>query len=67
MKLRLCPSGKFSYVLEADARRSLAVYGSGPGAYKPRRAYQCPRCGMWHLTSWGGGVHGRMVIPRAAA
>jgi hypothetical protein len=55
-RIRLCPSGKWSFALEEEARRRLAVDGSKPDhlhgkGHAPVRIYRCPMCRFWHLTS----------------
>lgn len=50
---RRCPTGKIRYRNENRAQRAL---GSAWRAFRPARklecrAYQCDRCGGWHLTS----------------
>lgn len=54
--IRLCPSGKFAYAEEGYARVKLVALGCKPdGLHRksvaPTRAYRCPKCGYWHLTS----------------
>jgi hypothetical protein len=50
-----CPSGKVRYETEHDARVELcgAVVAKNRGRNRRRetRAYSCPRCDGWHLTS----------------
>ena len=52
---RGCPSGKRSYPTERDARVELVGAGvdrnRGRCHRKECRAYLCPLCGSWHLTS----------------
>jgi hypothetical protein len=55
-KLRLCPTGKYSYASEAEARKMLAFWGSRPDRLShkgraPRSVYRCPHCRYWHLTT----------------
>lgn len=45
-RARHCPSGKAWYRTKLDAMMALARVQDGP-----RRAYPCPMCGSWHLTS----------------
>jgi hypothetical protein len=56
--IRLCPSNKWAYATEAEARRKLGIYAARPDhlhvkGYAPCRAYRCPWCRYWHLTSRG--------------
>jgi hypothetical protein len=59
--LRLCPGGKFAWVLREDAEAALARQREVPDAWhrkghRPIRAYRCLSCGWWHLTGepdWG--------------
>lgn len=52
---RPCPHGKRKYATESQARTELvgALVGanSGNGKRHEQRAYECPACGHWHLTS----------------
>lgn len=54
-----CPSGKVLYVDKAEAKAVLRqarrrIKRSGPDyeLSRERRAYRCPCCKCWHLTSW---------------
>jgi hypothetical protein len=50
---RRCPAtGKLRYGSRVDAERELAAArASGNPRRREVRAYECPHCGMWHLTS----------------
>ena len=57
MKIKLCPSGKHAYPDAASAWRTLCAMRNGARHAVnftrrcPRRIYECPHCGFWHLTS----------------
>lgn len=44
-----CNSGKVSYYTQSDAGVAMAFIAQRIDA--PHRAYQCDRCGLWHLTT----------------
>jgi hypothetical protein len=49
---RPCRSGKVRYRDRDQALRSVRLIQGRSGRQRlPRRAYQCPDCGGWHLTS----------------
>jgi hypothetical protein len=50
-----CPTGKRAFTTDLDARRELRrIRKAGKhdrrAGGRERRAYACPRCGLWHLT-----------------
>lgn len=47
------PCTKFAYSDEKDAKRHLKeIHNKGDNhGYQPIRAYECNKCGFWHLTS----------------
>lgn len=54
MKQRGCPSGKVRYRDRLGALLALSKIGRKDSPRRPKsegRAYQCPRCKGWHLTS----------------
>lgn len=51
-----CPSGKYRYRDRIGALSAMASARRTDGAGRPkleRRAYRCPQCHGWHLTSQG--------------
>lgn len=49
-----CPTGKVHYRDRVAALYALARVQHADDTGRPkaeRRAYRCPRCGSWHLTS----------------
>lgn len=48
----LLPCYKYSYLDEKIANEQLKIVREDKGDHKkPIRAYQCEKCGFWHLTS----------------
>lgn len=69
-----CPSGKRAYPTELAARRELRAVRKTRRAAAPAhetRAYLCPLCGGWHLTSkrneFARPARARPPRPRAAS
>lgn len=57
-----CPSGKWRYRTQLDARIALFSaqskgYRRNSGKRTEKSAYPCPDCKGWHLTSRKGKVH----------
>ncbi|KMM44867.1 hypothetical protein CWIS_13650 [Cellulomonas sp. A375-1] len=53
-KQHVCPSGKVRYRDRLDALLALSKIGRKDSPRRPgseQRAYPCPRCKGWHLTS----------------
>lgn len=49
-----CPSGKVRYRDQIGAKFALAVINRRGGKKRrEQRAYRCPTCNGWHLTSRG--------------
>lgn len=47
-----CPvSGKVAFQTEVDAKGALAAISRHAREKHPVRAYRCPDCSLWHLTS----------------
>ncbi|MFI8962091.1 hypothetical protein ACIGO8_08240 [Streptomyces sp. NPDC053493] len=46
-----CRTGKARYRDEVAAKLALARIDTGHGNRRERRAYRCPHCRGWHLTS----------------
>ncbi|MCU1356398.1 MAG: hypothetical protein JWM89_1816 [Acidimicrobiales bacterium] len=46
-----CPSGKTRFRDHEAATRALRRTESSNRMVRPARAYECPRCKGWHLTS----------------
>lgn len=44
-----CPAAKVAFASERVAKENIPIYSRQHG--KPFRAYRCPHCGKWHLTS----------------
>lgn len=51
MKRRPCPTGKHRYRDNIAARLALAGIDRTAPKRREKRAYRCPRCRGWHLTS----------------
>lgn len=46
-----CPTGKFRHRDEIAAKVALSRVERGAGTRREQRAYRCPCCRGWHLTS----------------
>lgn len=46
-----CPTGKHRYRDKIAAHLALARIDAGHGNRREQRAYRCPDCRGWHLTS----------------
>lgn len=52
MSARICQtSGKQAFATEREARDAIASRRQRERKPTPSRAYRCPHCGAWHLTS----------------
>jgi hypothetical protein len=62
-----CPTGKRRYKGRPEAERGLAEVTKTQGFLRERRAYYCPQCHNWHLTSEArGGAAYTFDTPRFA-
>lgn len=51
MAARTCPTGKLRYRDNIAAQWALATINDTDPRRREQRAYACPRCRGWHLTS----------------
>ena len=68
--MRSRPCLKVRYPGRLDALIALAFVGNRRHARRPKdevRAYKCPRCHGWHLTSQAEHPHGRSYTSRHSA